>query len=113
MERVMGERQQSLFTTPSTPWELDEVEDRTVATVIFSEAPGGPFDYCVPESLIGEVQAGKRVKVPLGRGNRLVTGYCVAVGAGTGENLKRTLKDIHEVVDQQVLISGPMLELTE
>lgn len=109
----MGERQQSLFTTPSTPWELDEVEDRTVATVIFSEAPGGPFDYCVPDSLIGEVQAGKRVKVPLGRGNRLVTGYCVAVGAGTGENLKRTLKDIHEVVDQQVLISAPMLELTE
>lgn len=113
METLMGERQQPLFTAPSAPWELDEVEDRTVATVIFSAAPGGPFDYRVPDSLIDEVQAGKRVKVPLGRGNRLVTGYCVAVGAATGENVTRALKDVLEVVDQQALISTPMLELTE
>ena len=62
-------------------------------------------------TLIDEVQAGKRLKVPLGRGNRLVTGYCVAVGAATGENVTRTLKDVQEVVDQQALISTPMLRI--
>ncbi len=108
----MEKRQQPLFATEPAPWEVDEVEDRTVATVVFAEAPGGPFDYRVPDPLLAEVTVGKRVRVPLGRGNRHVTGYCVAVGPAIGESATRTLKDVLEVVDQQVLVSDPMLSLT-
>ncbi|MDE0737557.1 MAG: primosomal protein N', partial [Pirellulaceae bacterium] len=108
----MEKRQQPLFATQPAPWEVDEAEDRTVATVVFAEAPGGPFDYRVPDPLLAEVAVGKRIRVPLGRGNRQVTGYCVAVGPATGESATRALKDVQEVVDQQVLVSGPMLSLT-
>jgi primosomal protein N' (replication factor Y) len=80
-------------------------------TVIFSEAPGGPFDYLVPPALQGSIAPGQRVRVPLGRGNRLVTGYCVAVGDPDPET-PWDLKPVESVIDDQPLLSAGMLELT-
>ena len=71
-----SEHQQDLFGD-TAPWEDDDVELRTVATIVFPTGPDKEFDYLVPDELLGKLQAGCRVKVPLGRGDRPVIGYCV------------------------------------
>ena len=48
--------------------------------------------------------------VPLGKGNRLVQGYCVRVA--TQPRGLRPLKSVAEVVDRQSLLSPAMLRLT-
>ncbi|PHR99903.1 MAG: primosomal protein N' [Blastopirellula sp.] len=103
-------RQQDLFDTGPQPWELDDRESCLVATVVFSTGPEKPFDYKVGEKLLQEVVPGRRVRVPFGRSNRLVQGYCVAVESREINPAK--LKEIKEVVDQQTLVSSSMLDLT-
>jgi len=107
----MTKRQQDLFETDPAPWDLDEAADQLVATVVFAEQPFGPFDYRVPESLRAEVGPGRRVRVPLGRGNRGVVGYCVRAEQRC-EGM-RSLKDVQAVVDAEDLLTPAMLRLTE
>ena len=57
------------------------------------------------------MEAGRRVRVPLGRGNRLVTGYCVRLE--TKPLKRRPLKPVKDVVDRRSLTSASMLRLTE
>jgi primosomal protein N' (replication factor Y) len=107
----MTNHQQNLFQTEPEPWELDEADERLVAGVAFAEAPYGPFDYLVPERLRGQVEPGRRVRVPLGRSNRLIVGYCVRTENQRADT--RRLKEVKAVVDAQTLLSPPMLRLTE
>ena len=102
-------RQLSLFGAGLDPWDEDDRRLRPVAQVVFSEAPFGPYDYEVPEPMRGDLAAGMRVKVPLGRGNQRRVGYCVDVGspASTSRNLKLILS----VMDDHVLLSPLMLKL--
>ncbi|MEE2844665.1 MAG: hypothetical protein VX761_09180, partial [Planctomycetota bacterium] len=105
------------------PWVRDALQDHSIATVVFAEVPWGPFDYLIPNELQDLVQAGRRVQVPLGRGNRQVTGYCVAVQhAGADQPDTKTLnekgrsyklKSITNVIDGFTLLSAEMLELTK
>ena len=67
------------------PWVEDALQDHSIATVVFAEVPWGPFDYLIPNELHDSVQAGRRVQVPLGRGNRQVTGFCISVEHAGGE----------------------------
>jgi primosomal protein N' (replication factor Y) len=109
-------RQQSLFDTRPAPWEIDATDDRLVATVVLPAGPFGEFDYLAPEELLQagrpehRLEAGRRVRVPLGRGNRTVVGYCVALG--TRPTAGRKLKAILSVLDPQPLLSPAMLRLT-
>ena len=105
----MDPNQRDLFETDPNPWELDDLEEQRVASIVFSEGVDGEFDYLIPADLTDEVQAGKRVRVPLGRGNRTVVGYCVRV---EHRRVLRRLKEIRSVIDSQVLLSRHMLELT-
>jgi primosomal protein N' (replication factor Y) (superfamily II helicase) len=107
------ERQPTLFAAEEqlTPWERDERDDCLLARVVFSEGLEGEFDYLVPEPLRVHVEAGRRVRVPLGRGNRQVTAYCVSVGHASDVPRHR-LKEITRVIDDLALISPRMLELT-
>src|SRR5687767_12841369 len=94
--------QRNLFDAEPTPWELDEQGEQFVAEVVFSANPWGPFDYSVPDALRGSISVGKRVRVPLGRGDRQITGYCVKL-----ENRRvgvRQLKPIAEIVDERSLL---------
>lgn len=103
-------QQQSLFDSAPDPWELDNADEQLVAEVVFHEPPHGPFDYRVSEPMRGNLQPGQRVRVPLGRGNRFVIGYCVALASkrvGT-----RPLKEIEAIVDDEPLLSPAMLDLT-
>lgn len=103
--------QQSLFDRSPEPWELDEAAEQLAAEVVFPEPPHGPYDYRVPETLKGTLRAGQRVQVPLGKGDRLVVGYCTAVA--TKPVGSRPLKELRSIVDAEPLLSPPMLRLTE
>ena len=95
------------------PWIQDSQQDRSVATIVFAEVPWGPFDYLIPDALHDLVQAGRRVEVPLGRGNRKVTGYCVEVRhESEPQQTPYPLKSIVGVKDDTTLLSAEMLELT-
>ena len=39
------------------------------------------FQYAIPEELDGTVEIGSVVRVPFGKGNRMITGYVVAMSA--------------------------------
>lgn len=102
-------QQRDLFDTAPPPWELDDQEDRHVARIVFAEGVDGEFDYLVPGHLLDEVRPGKRVRVPLGRGNRTVVGYCIGV---EHRKVVRRLKEVDSVIDSQILLSPHMLQLT-
>ena len=103
--------QQSLFELNPAPWDEDDARDEPVATLVFASGPEGPFDYGVPELLRGQIAPGQRVRAPLGRANRLVTGYCVRV-TNRGEGNRR-LKPLDSITDARALITPAMLRLTE
>ncbi len=107
----MDKRQQALFDEDPAPWELDEQSDLLVATVVFAQTPYGPFDYAVPSRLRDSAEPGRRLRVPLGSGNRNVIGYCVRLAGKSG--VTRQLKEVRAVVDKAPLLSPAMLRLTE
>jgi primosomal protein N' (replication factor Y) len=112
----MTPRQQSLFDAEPEAWELDVAEQRLVASIVLATGPPGEFDYEIPvgladaEHLNRLVEPGRRVRVPFGRGDRAVVGYCVDVG--TKPVGRRRLKAVAGVVDERRLFSPAMLRLT-
>lgn len=106
----MADKQQDLFDLEIPPWEADEQSERLVAAVVLSRGPAQEFDYLVPDVLRGQVEPGRRVLVPLGRGDRPVTGYCVRVENKPSGS--RRLKAIRALIDRQNLLSSAMLDLT-
>ena len=80
------------------------VVNRPIEQVLTYWAPSRPDRTVCP---------GQRLRVPLGRGNRLTIGYCVSVDAAPPEGLDpRKLKEVVEVLDPVPLIDAKMLELT-
>ena len=108
--------QRQLFDTQPEAWEVDALQQRLVATVVLGEGASGEFDYLVPDRFFDEtlgdrlVQVGRRLKVPFGRSNRVVTAYCVQLE--TKEVDPSRLKSVAGVVDGQSLLSPAMLQLT-
>ena len=92
-------------------WEEDDVRQGTVATVVLPDGVDKPLDYLVPERLVGTVEPGRRVTVPLGRANRERIAYCVAIRSG--ELPLAPLKEVIGVEDSAPLLSPRMLELTK
>ena len=112
----MASIQQSLFETQPPPWEVDDAAAALVATVVLAGGPLGEFDYLVPAEMAGGanpqrmLEAGRRVRVPLGRSNRSVVAYCVEVAMKpTGA---RKLKAVAAVLDRRPLLSPAMLRVT-
>lgn len=101
--------QQELFDMDLPPWELDAQSECRAAKIVFSEPPHGPLHYRIPEEWTEQVQPGCRVKVPLGRGNREMLGYCIAVE--TIPQAPESLKPISELVDLEPLCTSKVLEL--
>src|SRR3954469_13172847 len=108
--------QQSLFETRPPQWEIDEAAAALVATVVLPGGPAGEFDYLVPDEMAGgmyperTLEPGRRVRVPLGRGNRSVVGYCVEMATKPAGG--RKLKAVTAVLDRQPLITPSMLRVT-
>lgn len=103
--------QQGLFDFADIPeWEQAAADNVAIAEVVFNLPLERPYTYSIPEELREMVQPGVRVRAPLGRGNRTVTGYCVNVRQA--ENSIKRLKPILEVLDSEPLLTPTMLELT-
>jgi primosomal protein N' (replication factor Y) len=102
--------QQQLFETAPPPWELDDMECRWIATLVLPSGPEQEFDYLVPDELRPKLEIGQRVRAPLGRGDRAVTGYCVRLEHRPVGH--RPLKAIREVLDERSLLSAAMIRLT-
>ncbi|MBI1904047.1 MAG: primosomal protein N' [Planctomycetia bacterium] len=102
--------QRTLFDAEPAAWELDDQAQAVVATIVFPDLPDKEYHYAVPSELADRVRAGVRVRVPLGRGDRATTGYCVDVR--TRQIGQRRLKDVRSVVDDEPLLSPAMLRLT-
>ena len=106
----MSTQQRSLFDLTPDPWEEDHEPEKLVATVVFPEGPPQELDYLVPDSLQDKVEAGRRVRAPLGKGNRTLAGYCVRLEKRrTGP---RRLKYLYAVLDPRPLLSPSMIRLT-
>ncbi|MEN0111435.1 MAG: primosomal protein N' [Planctomycetota bacterium] len=109
--------QQSLFEADPPEWETDAAASVLAATVVLPTGPEGEFDYAVPDEFADPrrpeqlVEPGRRVRAPLGRGNRPVVGYCVAVAQKPAAP-SRPLKPLRAVVDPVSLLSPAMLRLT-
>ena len=106
----MPPEQRSLFDTDPEPWEADDQAEQLVAGIVFATGPALEFDYLVPDALREAVEPGRRVLVPLGKGNRQVQGYCVRVESRPAG--PRPLKPLAAVVDHRSLLSPAMLRLT-
>jgi primosomal protein N' (replication factor Y) len=106
----MPNPQRSLFDTQPDPWELDDQPPVPVASVVFADGVEDAFDYRIPASLQGHVAAGKRLRVPLGRGNQSRTGYCVELRCVNATS--RRLKDVQAVLDERPLLTPSLLRLT-
>lgn len=105
----MTAHQPELFATDVPPWELDAQGECRAAKVVFSEAPHGPLDYRVPDEFLDDVRPGIRLKVPLGKSNRSMLGYCVSVE--TVNRAPEALKPVTEVVDSEPLFTPRLLDL--
>src|SRR6187399_3105659 len=102
-------RQQNLFAD-AAPWDADDAELRLTATVVFPTGPDKEFDYLVPDELLGKLQEGCRVRVPLGRTDRPVVAYCVRLETKPAGN--RKLKSIIAPIDAVPLLRPPLMRLT-
>jgi primosomal protein N' (replication factor Y) (superfamily II helicase) len=81
------------------------------AGVVFNRPVDQVFSYWIPPGLRAKVVPGQRVRVPLGRGNTPVVGYCVRVD-DFAEVDPRKIKDVIDVVDDPPLVDQAMLDLT-
>ena len=102
--------QRSLFES-GPQWAEDDARQGIIATVVLPDGIEKPLDYLVPEPLAASVEPGRRVLVPLGRGNRERLAYCVAVRSG--ELPQTPLKSVAGVEDDAPLLSRRMLDLTQ
>jgi primosomal protein N' (replication factor Y) len=80
-----------------------------VAQVALEQGVDRVFDYAIAPRLAGRVHVGMRVRVPLGRNNRPMRGWVVAV-RGSSELPK--LKNLLAIDDERVLVSPPVMELS-
>ncbi len=101
--------QGELFETAPPPWELAVEDDVATASVVFSEAPYGPYDYRIPDQLRDQLQPGMRVKVPLGRRRKLITGWCTETKLAS--SAARSFRDVSEVLDEEPLCDQPLIRL--
>ena len=107
----MPHQQQNLFDTEPEPWDEDDRSEQLTAGVVLLDGPSQEFDYLVPDALRDKLEPGCRVRVPLGKGNRLVTGYCVRLrNRSSGP---RRLKPVRQLIDRRSLLLPAMLRLTE
>jgi len=68
------------------------------------------FDYAVPAELEGRLSVGQRVRVPVGRSNRLVVAFCVEFPERA--SVER-VKPIKEVVDAESFVNETMMRLAQ
>jgi primosomal protein N' (replication factor Y) len=79
------------------------------AEVVFDRPLDHAFTYAVGDALRDQVAVGKRLRVPFGRGDKSLAGYCVGL---TTEAPTRAVKEVLAVLDEESLLTEGLLRLT-
>jgi len=98
----------TLFGDLEPPKADEAAASGPVAQITLEQGVDRALDYVIPARLGGSVRVGMRVRVPLGRGNRAVRGWVVALKAASEVP---GLKNLLGIDDERVLISPPVMEL--
>ena len=69
-----------------------------------------PFGYIIPENLIGNISVGTAVKIPFGKGNRLISGYVIELTDKPGFNIAK-MKEIYSVIDDATSVESELIKL--
>ena len=73
-----------------------------------------PYSYKVPEEFVEMLEAGMRVHVPFGKGNRLIQGIVLGLESQSDEEVDdQDLKEIAEVLDFSPVLTQEQLWLAE
>ena len=107
----MDYQQGELFSNELAPWEIDSAAETPCASVAFPEAPFGPYDYRIPDELGGLIKPAMRVVVPLGKGNREIVGYTIAVHIS--QYPRELIKPILRAIDPEPLCNANLLQLIQ
>lgn len=101
--------QRELFEINPPPWEVLSAPRVTLASVVFAEAPHGPFDYVVPERLRSSAAVGVRVQVPLGRRRQPQTGWCIEIKSDQASSAGH--REVVAVLDSEPLCDQNLVKL--
>src|SRR3954468_18907635 len=104
--------QRALFLAEQPSNGLTSPTEGLFADVVLDRPLDHAFSYLVPEALRERVAIGKRVRVPFGRGDRPAIGYCVGLGETPPAVAARSIKEVQEVLDDEVLLTDHLLRLT-
>ena len=70
------------------------------------------FYYSVSQELVDDLQVGQRVRVPFGKGNKLITGYVIQICKELPENVPmEKLKAVHSIMDGFSVLTPDTLQL--
>ncbi len=69
-----------------------------------------PFSYRIPEQLKEQIVLGSKVEIPLGKSNRLITGYVVDFSERTDYDESR-IKDISSVCEKSITAEERLISL--
>jgi primosomal protein N' (replication factor Y) len=98
-----------LFTqSPVFATDAVSAEAGPFAVVALEQAIDHVLDYSVPKRLVARIQVGQRVRVPLGRGNKLASGYVVEIRLTTAH---AKIKPLADLLDDRVLVSPQLMDL--
>lgn len=69
-----------------------------------------PFQYRIPDAMVGQLSVGMAVMIPFGRANKLIKGYVIEITdrAGYDEN---KLKSIHSIVKDGISVQSDSIKL--
>jgi primosomal protein N' (replication factor Y) len=101
--------EQTLFGVEEVAEEAPPRVEGPVAGVALEDSLDKLLDYSIPPKLQTRIAVGQRVKVPLGRGNRQVSGYVVSVKQGSDYP---RVKPLSEISDERVLVTPGLMELS-
>src|SRR5688572_7602868 len=87
---------------------VPEKAEGPFAAVAIERSLDRVLDYAIPKGLVPLVRVGQRVRVPLGRNNKPVLGYVVAINADTDYP---KVKPLTAIDDERVLLPPALMEL--
>ena len=102
--------QHSLFELEPPAWQLDDAGEQLVPRSCFPPGPSSRSTTRCPIGCATRSRSAAGVRVPLGKSDRLVTGYLVGLESRQVDG--RRLKRVAELVDGRSLLSPAMLRLT-
>lgn len=68
------------------------------------------FQYIIPHNLENKIHVGIMVKIPFGRGNRIISGYVIGITKTPAWNIAK-MKEILEIEEQKVAVETELIAL--